>query len=286
MQCLLKFPAVAALALVFLPCLLNNFSACVLGKAAVVASGAAAPSGGKVGVAAKKSVDSAKLLEGWRLAQRTKLDARTEVLLVHDAVKIKVLKSGLVIVGCKPWKQVSYYSTMTGKVCTVPFDKAVYPYLTAIHLTSGGDLSNLDLVPTGRKTFAGVDCNVYIESEKTRKQISNYVSHREMAGMAPVKVEYLVSSQFNVSPEAGRLIAQYCSLPRLNGVPISFTAKTYNGGSRTELTTYSCERAKISPTDFEVPGGLKFTGSTANVLVSDDDDKETLELMMPSKTGR
>lgn len=218
-------------------------------------------------------------IEGWKLTQRGRLTGNIDVFFCRSAVKIVIPKNGLTVVCSAPWKEASYFCKGTGAVFSTPFDKVSNPYVKAMALCGGGELSEIKVVASGPAKSIGLTCREYAEDPQLIKGIRAACKAGEISGRAPTKIAYLLASDLPVDPHIGRLMARFFALPQAEGIPLQFNYDSMTDHKCIELASYACKQAKLKPSDFTVPKGLKTVSDACKVLVPDNSD-EALDMMM------
>lgn len=228
---------------------------------------------------APKAVPAQQTVLALKLVQHCALCGDCDVFMTKSDLLLKTEKSHLHFVCAAPFKEVTVYSTLTGKIVRVPVNFK-NPFASARAFLAGVDLSVIPMDEGGVTTVCQKTCQVFKSKPAWTEEQKARRLKKECGGGEPVeaRTEYLKSTY---NPVMMNLVAHIHGVPELDLLPISLCYREAGGPTIDikHLQTYKIETVPVKESIFKVPGGLK-TVKSMNEVIQDASADSAMELML------
>lgn len=214
-----------------------------------------------------------------KLLQHCALCGDSDVYLTKSSLLLKTEKSHLNFVCQAPFREVTVYSTYSGKIVKVPVNFK-NPFSSARALLAGIDLSGVPMDESGAATVCQKTCQVFKSKPAWTKEQKEKRLKKECEAGEPVEVraEYLKS---DCEPALLRLVAHIYGVPEKELLPVSLSYKEADGTAIDvkHVRTFKIESVPVQETIFQVPGGLR-TVKNMNEVIQDASADGAMEMML------
>jgi hypothetical protein len=203
---------------------------------------------------------------GWVLTQRSTRLGDQYLYVSEHGVKLVNPKLGLVIICRAPGYELYVCNDSTRNYYETTAEAWKHQ---SIARQGTNDFSGTSgWRPTGRTTVAGVPSTIYsLEGSWVKRRSSGSTVASDTKGAS-----YCLAEGIRVPPKLSELLSAALGVPNLKGVPVRLALKE-NGGIRSILDTYRCDRTPLTAAYFAKPLGYKKVATDAEVMLSSEDDK-------------
>jgi hypothetical protein len=209
-----------------------------------------------------------KTVDGWRIKQQCLMQGEEQIVACSLGVKIWNPKNDLTILYTAPFKDVIYYDKHTGLMCKVIASKNDNPYQRTIGMFSGMSLADIPLHKVSSSKLVNMPTDNYeADASYSEEQVKRSRVEGRTSNLIKT-VNYSVFSTLQLALNENEFVAKHYGLPhkKIPGVPAYLLYKGLTNKSTLYLSTQSCERSKVSDSEFVVPPNLKPAKSSQEVL--------------------
>ena len=203
---------------------------------------------------------------GWVLTQRSARLGDQYLYISEHGVKLVNPKLGLIIICRSPGYEMYVCNDSTRNYYETTAE--AWKHQAIARQGSTDFTGTTGWRPTGRTTVAGLPTTVYtLDGNWVRRRANGATIVSDTKGAS-----YCLAQGIRVPAKLTELLSTALGVPNLDGVPVRLALKE-NGGIRSVLDTYRCDRAPLTAAYFAKPLGYRKVATDAEVMLSSEDDK-------------
>ena len=229
----------------------------------------------------KQPVYGASNQKAWRLFQTAKMQGDCQSIVTDGAIKVGVPKNGSYVVSVAPFKEVTFYSVKTNKVCRVSASYLRNAFERAEESLNGFVMRDMPLLKLSTGTFKGLQTQIYSPPSSFGVEQDAKVKSKIMPRRMPKTAVFQVTQEFNKNSAVWKIAGMFFGTPPANGYPLCFNYKDIDGDPHPFLNTIKMERCSVSDSEFAIPANLETVKTPLEVNAGKSDD-EAIMLMLPS----
>lgn len=212
------------------------------------------------------------------LFQNCRMFGDCDVYLSAVGIKMIVKKQGLICLLLPPYKEVVCYSSSSGKIYRVPFEKFRNCFSTSMTLFSF-TLEDVKLQSAGSTTKFGLPLRKFESTVAFGKaQKAKFIKH-ETSGGSPLKLNFIGSDQLPYNKSQAAMMERLYALPKVGLFPITIDYESAEEAHVSYLITAKVFKTTLPLSDFAIPNNLKPAKEMQETLESGSSN-EAMELMM------
>ncbi|MDR3615083.1 MAG: hypothetical protein P4L53_16095 [Candidatus Obscuribacterales bacterium] len=203
---------------------------------------------------------------GWVLTQRSARLGDQYLYISEHGVKLVNPKLGLVIICRSPGMELYVCNDSTHNYYETTAE--VWKHQSIARQGSTDFSGTTGWHPTGRATIAGLPTIIYtLDGTWVKRRANGGVVVSDTKGAS-----YCLAQGIRVPAKLSELLSAALGVPNMPGVPVRL-ALNENGGIRSVLDTYRCDRTPLTAAYFAKPLGYRKVATDAEVMLSSEDDK-------------